>query len=118
MQVPISALGRAPRAGWVDCCADGTIWFELDDAAGQYAVVCIDSREWSSTRHRLFEGARHPGRPGAVLLELGSLEEGVVVPVLSTWLDSDKTRKQIRPEAIERIIHDLLRLGDPGVAVQ
>jgi hypothetical protein len=99
----------------MDACADGTLWFEIDDEQGNCAVVCIDSREQSRTRFRLFEGARHPGRPGAVLIELGSAEEGVVVPALSMWFDSDEARKQFRPEALERAIQYLLRLGEPEV---
>lgn len=113
MLVPISALGRASRVGWIDACADGTLWFEIDDTQGRTAVVCIDSREGSRTRYRLFEGARHPGKPEAVLIELGSSEEGIVVPALSYWLDSDEARRWIRPEARERAIQYLLRLGEP-----
>jgi hypothetical protein len=101
----------------MDGSADRILWFELDDSEGQHAVVCIDSREASPTRYRLFEGARHPARPEAILIGLGSEEEGVVVPALSRWLDSDEARKWIRPEAIERAINYLLRLGDPGGVV-
>jgi hypothetical protein len=115
MLVPISDLGRCVRVGWMDGSVDGTLWFELDDAEGQCAVVCFDSREESRTRSRLFEGARHPAKPGAVLLELGSSEEGIVVPALSAWLDSEEARERIRPAAIERAIQYLLRLGEPEV---
>jgi hypothetical protein len=99
----------------MDACRDGILWFEIDDGEGNRAVVCIDSREGSRTRYRLFEGARHPGKPGAVLIELGSEEEGMVVPTLSTWLDSKEAKKRIRPEALERAIGYLLRLGEPEV---
>ena len=96
----------------MDGYPDGAIWFELDGADGHYSVVCIDIREGSPTRYRLFEGTLRPEKPGAVLIPLGSWEEGVVVPTLSSWLDSETARKSIRPEAIERAIQYLLRLGE------
>jgi hypothetical protein len=111
--VAVAALGPSPRIGWVDGTPE-VPWFEIDDAVGRYAVVCIDGRDGSPTRYRLFEGARHPDKPGAVLIELGSEEEGGVVPLLSRWLDdSDRmVPPKIRPEAKEHFIQLLLHLGD------
>jgi hypothetical protein len=115
--VAVSALGGSLRIGWVDGSMD-VVWFEIGDAEGRYAVVCIDGREESRTRYRLFEGARHPDKPGAVLIALGSEEEGTVVPLLSSWLDDPDSKAvpvPIRPEAKERLIQWLLHLGEPSL---
>ena len=42
----------------------------------------------SLTRYRLFQQARHPNQPGAILVELGTPEEAIVIPLLSKYLDS------------------------------
>ena len=111
----LSSLGEVPHVAWVDG-SDGIVWFEIDDAEGRTAVVCIDGRESSPTRYRLFERARHPAKPDAALLDLGSWEEGFVVPLLSCWLDSAEARRWLRPEIIDRLVGYLLRLGDPDSA--
>jgi hypothetical protein len=110
----LSDLAAPAYVSWVDALwSDGTVWFEIDDAVGGSAVVCIDDREGSPTRYRLFEQANHPGKPEAVLIELGSVAEGIVVPLLSSWLDSDEARQRVRPEFIERMVGYLLRYGEP-----
>jgi hypothetical protein len=108
-------LGRDIHVAWVDSYLDKSFWFELDDAHFQTAVACIDRRANSPTRYRLFEGARLPGRPGAILIELGTLEEGIIVSSISRYLDSDAARKWLRPEGIEMMQEALLRLGEPSV---
>jgi hypothetical protein len=92
MLIPVSALGKGMRVEWIDfyghtlhaCILHA--W--ISDAAGKRTAVCIDGRENSPTRNRLFQQARHPKKPGAVLVELGAPEEGVVIPLLSKYLDS------------------------------
>jgi hypothetical protein len=55
----------------VDCYHLGEVWwFALLDEKGRRAHVCIDRRNSSPTYNRLFEGARHPERPKANLLDL------------------------------------------------
>jgi hypothetical protein len=71
-----------------DCYSDGTVWFRVEDGGGRTTCVCIDGREGSRTRYRLFDGSRHPGHPGVRLLELGGVEEGVLVPLISEWVSS------------------------------
>src|SRR5262245_48487916 len=60
----------------------------LVDSQRHKTQVCLDGRQTSPTRYRLFEQARHPNQPGALLVELGSAEEGVLVPLLSRYCDS------------------------------
>ena len=38
--------------------------------------------------YRLFQQARHPSQPEAALVELGAPAEGIVIPLLSKYLDS------------------------------
>jgi hypothetical protein len=88
MQLPVAALGKVLRVEWVDFYGDHTMHACLSDDAGQRTQVCIDGRKDSPTRHRLFQQARHPNQPGAVLVELGAPEEGIVISLLSNYLDS------------------------------
>jgi hypothetical protein len=97
-----------------DAYGDGTVWFGLKDSEGRHAIVCIDGRQGSPTRHRLFDQAQHPGKPGAILLELGAPEEGIVVPLVSRWLDSAAPRELGLTEFGWELIRDTLsRLGEP-----
>ena len=64
----------------------------LEDERGRGTEVCIDGRKNSPTRYRLFEQTRHPNRQGAVLIELGAVEEGIVVHEVCQWLESDEAR--------------------------
>jgi hypothetical protein len=89
---PISALSDSAQVVLADAYGDGTVWFAFEDAEGRWAHVCIDGRQGSPTRYRLFDLARHPKKPGAMLLELGAPEEGIVIPLVSRWLDSAPTR--------------------------
>ena len=88
MLSPVSTLGDSARVVLADAYSDGTVGFAFEDAEGGYAVVCIDGRQGSPTRHRLFDMARHPKLAAAVLLELGAAEESIVIPLVSRWLDS------------------------------
>jgi hypothetical protein len=116
MLSPVSILGDSPRVQLADAYGDGTVWFSLKDSEGHYAIVCIDGRQGSPTRYRLFDQARHPRQPGAVLLELGAPEEGVVVPLISRWLDSAEPHKLGYSEFGWELMRDtLLRLGEPSV---
>jgi hypothetical protein len=92
MLSPISTLGRSARVVLADAYGDGMVWFAFEDAEGRYSTVCIDGRQGSPTRYRLFDMARHPKKPSAVLLDLGSAEEGIVIPLVSRWLDSAPPR--------------------------
>jgi hypothetical protein len=97
----------------MDAYGDGTIWAALEDGQGRYTHVCIDGRRGSPTRHRLFERARHPRQQAAALIGLGAPEEGVIVPLLSRWLDSDEARQFLTEAGKEIIQAGLLRLGEP-----
>jgi hypothetical protein len=112
VQLPISSLGGNLRISFVDAYGDGTVHAWLGDENGRGTSVCIDGRKNSPTRYRLFEQARHPNQPGAVLIELGAIEEGIVVPLLSRWLDSVEARKCFTEYGYELIRETLLRLGD------
>jgi hypothetical protein len=112
MHHSISSLGGNLRVAFVDAYGDGTIHAWLKDEYGRGTEVCIDGRKNSPTRYRLFEQARHPNKRGAVLIELGAVEEGIVVPLISHWLDSDEARKEFTPEGCEIVRDVLLRLGD------
>jgi hypothetical protein len=115
--VPVSLLGDSPRVAIADAYGDGTVWFAIDGSEDTFARVCIDGRQDSPTRHRLFDQAKHPRKPGAVLLDLGAPEEGIVVPLVSRWLDSAEPRKLGLTEYGWELIRDaLLRLGEPIVA--
>ena len=64
--------------------------------------------------NRLFDRAMHPNKPGAVLLELGGPEEGIVIPAVSRWLDADGPKKLgMREGARELFMNAFLRLGLP-----
>src|SRR5262245_49408335 len=110
----IAALANDARVSGMDAYGDGTIWAALQDGQGRCTLVCIDGRHGSPTRHRLFEQARHPRQEGAVLIDLGAPEEGVVVPLLSCWLDSGGARDLGLTEFGKEFIQAaLLRLGEP-----
>lgn len=113
LESPIASLGKGLRCEFVDAYGDGTVNARIIDDQGHQAVICIDGRKGSPTRYRLFEGDRHPNRPGAVLIELGAPEEGIVVPLLSRWLDSDEARKSFTEEGYERVRMTVSRLGEP-----
>jgi hypothetical protein len=112
MLYSIISLGADLRVSFVDAYGDGTVHARLEDGTGRNAVVCIDGRSGSPTRYRLFQGARHPSMPAAVLIELGGVEEGIVVPLISRWLDSDEARYQLTSHGRELAQETLLRLGD------
>jgi hypothetical protein len=86
----------------------------LSDEAGQRTAVCIDGRKNSPTRYRLFEQARHPNQPGAALVELGAPEEGIVIPLLSKYLDSGGSKALGLTEYGWELAREiLLRFGEP-----
>jgi hypothetical protein len=110
----IASLGRDACVHLMDAYGDGTVWASIKDGQGRFTQVCIDGRRGSPTRHRLFEQARHPRKQGAVLIELGAAEEGIIVPLLSHWLDSSGPREFGLTERGKEIIQEaLLRLGEP-----
>src|SRR5260370_19496295 len=88
MLSPVTSLEKEVFVEWLDHWSDGTMMAALVDSRGRKAHICIDGREKSATRYRLFENARHPNCEGAVLVELGSVEEGILVPLLSPYFDS------------------------------
>jgi hypothetical protein len=118
MYVPVTSLGRGLHVEWVDfygvgASGDGTMTAVLSDNDGRTTAVCFDGRVNSPTRYRIFQQARHPGQPGAVLVELGSPEEGIVVPVISRWLDSgDPKALGLTELGWELARQTLLRLGE------
>jgi hypothetical protein len=115
MLTPVSLLGESPKVHLADLYGDGTVWFALKDSEGHFAQVCIDGREGSPTRYRMFDQARHPRKPAAVLMELGSPEEGIIIPLVSKWLDSAPPRELGPTEYGWELIRDaLLGFGQPA----
>lgn len=116
MWAPLSTLNYSRRVAFADAYGDGTVTFTFEDSEGRRATVCIDGRKGSLTRNRLFDQAKHPNSPEAVLLELGAVEEGLIVPLISKWLDSGEPRKQEFTEFGQELIRNaVLRLGEPIV---
>ena len=112
--VSILDLDDTARVVWVDSYSTKVFWVDFEDSLGRRATVCIDLRKDSPTRNRLFEKAMHPTKPGAILVELGGEEEGIAIPLISRWLDSDEPRKLgIREEGVELVKNAFLRLGEP-----
>ncbi len=95
MIYPIAQLSGAVRVTFVDCYGSGSVWwFVLRDQKRREAFACIDRRELSPTFNRLFDGSRHPKQPNVKLLDLGSVEESIVVPAISRCLDSEGLDRQ------------------------
>lgn len=89
-------------------------WARFEDAGGRRAEVCLDRRDASATKNRLFDRARHPKYESAVLIELGSVEEGVAVSLMSNYLDSAVAIADgCSDEGLEIFRDALLRVGDP-----
>jgi hypothetical protein len=114
MQLPVTALGKELRVEWVDFYGDHTMHACLSDETGQRTEICIDGRKNSPTRFRLFQQARHPNQPGAALIELGAPEEGIVIPLLSKYLDSGGPKALCLSEyGWEAAKETLLHYGEP-----
>jgi hypothetical protein len=112
--LPVAALGKGLRIGWVDFYGDLTMHAWLSDDAGQGTAICIDGRANSPTRYRLFQQGRHPSQASAVLVELGAPEEGIIVPLLSKYLDSGGPKALGLTEyGWELAKETLLHLGEP-----
>lgn len=117
MLLPVTSLGKSLRVEWVDFYGDHTMHARISDEAGQQTEICIDGRKNSPTRYRLFQQARHPRQPGAILVELGAEEEGIVVPLLSYYLDSGGPRALGLTEfGWELARETLLHLGEPAAS--
>src|SRR5258707_14969107 len=114
MLYPVPFLGKNLQVELVDSYTDGTVWAAITDCEGRRTSICIDGRENSPTRHRLFEKARHPRKDGAVLVELGAREEGIVIPLLSPWLDSVEARERLTEWGIEVVERAPLNIGEPS----
>lgn len=112
MQPPISSLKGKLRLEFMDAYGDGTVHGRIEDEAGQQVEVCIDGREGSPTRHWLFQKARHPNKPSAELVELGSEEEEIITPLMSQWIDSDEARRELTQFGLDLVRERLARLGD------
>jgi hypothetical protein len=89
----ILALDDAARVSLVSGRSRSALWAHIEDGQGQRALVCIDLRPDSPTLHRLFDRARHPNRRGAVLVELGSDVEKIVIRLIARWFDSSVPSK-------------------------
>ena len=88
------------------------MWAAIEDSQQRRAHVCIDCRAGSPTRNRIFDRARHPAKPGAVLIKLGAPEEGIVVSLLSCWCDDEETSRRYREEGIEITRNALIHIGE------
>jgi hypothetical protein len=121
MLLPLSSLGKDLAVEWLDGYSDGTIMAAITDSQGRKTHVCIDGRKNSPTRFRLFEQARHPNQKEAVLVDLGSAVEGLVVPVLSRYCDTEFQIRNPKIDApreetqfLKHLMKEaLLRLGEP-----
>lgn len=90
-------------------------WWRLKDAQDRRTAVSIDDRKDSPTCHRLFQGAKHPDSPEAHLVDLGSEEEGIAIPVLSKWFDlppKDMMGTRHSEEVLEIVRDAILRIGE------
>src|SRR5438067_1629283 len=117
MLLPVTALGMGSRIEWVDFYGDCTMHAGISDWAGQRTAICIDGRKTSPTLYRLFHQARHPNKPGAVLVDLGAPEEGIVIPLLSRYLDSHGPKASGLTEYGWELAREiLLRYGEPTVS--
>ena len=117
MQLPVTALGSRLRVEWIDFYGDHTMHACISDETGKRTQICIDGRKNSLTRYRLFQQARHPNKRGAVLVELGALEEGIVIPLLSRYLESHGPKASGLTEyGWELARETLLRYGEPTVS--
>ena len=110
--VSVAALDDSAKVVLVDSYGDGTIWSSIEDEAGRRATISCDGREDRSTRFRLFDGGRHPSNSQLRLLELGALEEGIAVTLLSRWLEEQRPQTAVEENYIQRIRERLLLLGD------
>lgn len=99
----VSAYGSPPSI---------TFWAWIEDDGGNRAAVCIDGREGSATRYRLFDQARHPKKDEATakLVALGSPEEDLVIGLLSNWYDSKECLQDMTEYGKELLQDSLLRL--------
>jgi hypothetical protein len=109
MLSPIQSLNPLTAIRLGAAYGDGTVWFSLQDSAGRIAHVCIDGRDGSETRYRLFDGARHPNASDTVLIELGAPEEGIIVSLASILLDSGTPKDLGLTEYGWDLIRDTLR---------
>jgi hypothetical protein len=117
MLLPLAALGKGLRVEWIDFYGDYTMHACIADEAGHRTAICIDGRKNSPTCYRLFQQARHPNKPEAILVELGAPEEGIVIPLLSGYLDSHGPRASGLTEyGWELARETLLRYGEPPVS--
>jgi len=93
MIVPITSLDSDCHVWLVDwyghkgIFGEGVLWASIHDSSGSVSHVCIDRRSDSATYNRLFELARHPSDDRAMLIDLGSSEEGIIVSLISHWCD-------------------------------
>jgi len=108
MEPSVLLLGADAHVAYADFYGIRILHAWIVDKVGQGTEVCIDLREDSPTRNRLFEGGRHPEKPGAALIELGSEQEGIIIPSLSQYLDSDEPRKYLTEFGIEVFQNALL----------
>lgn len=116
MLSPVSKLTGAIHVVLGDAYGDGTVWFALEDSGKRRSHVCIDGRNESRTKHRLFDGARHPNDARAVLIELGAHEEGLIVSLASEWRDSaPPSDLGLNEFGWELIRNGLVRVGEPSV---
>jgi hypothetical protein len=112
MIYPLASLDINLRVRLVDAYGDGTVWASIEDGQGRTTRICIDGRKSSVTRNRLFERAKHPSDPDCVIVELVAPEEGLVVALISEWLDSNDGLEGLTERGRVIVREALLRLGD------
>ena len=115
MLSPLSSLRSPIKVTLVDAYGDGTIWFSLKGSCDRHATLCIDGRAESPTRYRLFDGGRHPNSNNMTLIDLGGVEEGIVIPVVSHWVDSGEMERWFTEYGVEKFLETFNRYGEPQV---
>ena len=111
----LSSLRSLIKVTLVDAYGDGTIWFSLRGSCNRHATLFMDGRAESLTRYRLFDGGRHPSSNNMTLLDLGSVEEGIVIPLVSHWIDSGEMERQFTEYGVEKFLKTFNRYGEPQV---
>jgi hypothetical protein len=116
MLTPIGSLD-SPAVTIADAYGNASVWFAFRGSNESYSLVCIDCRPNSPTKYRMFDQTKYPGKPEGVLIELGSDEEGLVISLVSEWLDSTSPNELGMNDFGWKLFREaLIRHGEPFIA--